>query len=179
MPLKPNTDNFQSIPVLSRGPTVRSFLFVLVILGISLKKPAEFIKEWFFSPYFLSASDILEDLGPFTFFKIILSCVLAGSPGVSERTWGPRTGIALGCLRPQGSVTSGLAEVALPNEGSFPHRLGRGLALGVPGCTLVGCDCSGARLPSPWGHTDQQPDENRERRCGESCPYPSFVHVRC
>lgn len=177
MPLKPNTDNFQSIPILPGGPTMRSFVFVLFVLGISLKKPVEFIKEWFFSPYFLSASEILEDLGPFIFFKIILSCVLESSC-VSERTWGHITGTALGCLQSQASATRDLVTVALP-KAAFSIGSEGGLRSGFPGCTLAGCDCSAALFPCPWINTDQQPNKNRERKCFESCPYPSFMHVQC
>lgn len=51
MPLKPNSDNFQSVPILPSGPTMRSFMFVSFILRTNLK-PVEFIKEWFFFPIF-------------------------------------------------------------------------------------------------------------------------------
>lgn len=131
----------------------------------------------FFPLYFLSASELLEDLGPFTFFKIILSCI-SESTCVSKRTWGHVTGIALGFLQSQTSVTRDLVAMALL-KAAFSTSLEGGLRSGFPGCLLASCDCSAALFPCLWVNTHQQPVKNRGRKCFESCPYPSSMHVQC
>lgn len=102
MPSKPNTDNFQPIPILPSGPAVIRFVLGLFILGISLKKPVQFIKELFF-PLFLSARKILEDLGPSVFFRIIPSCVLQGLPERLSRSGDTQLALqqAASSLKPQ------------------------------------------------------------------------------
>lgn len=176
MPLKPNTDNFQSIPILPHGSAVKSLVFVLFILGIMLKKPVEFIKEWFFFPplFFISQWDFRIPGSIYVLQNHPTLCIREHScvqENLRTCNWHCIRLPPVSNLSDQRPGRSGFV------EGSFQHRFGGGLALRVPGVPAGQLWLLCCPVPLPVSkHSSTACQEQREKVLWK-LPLPIF-HAR-